>query len=171
MHWSQWMALPLLFTSQAMATPTKDRNACAHSAQEVIDKLNLVPNVEKGWFVETYRDGATNEKHRSVSTAIYYLLEGSVGFSAWHRVDATEIWHYYAGAPLKLELAYENSTIDAKVLGSDIFDNQHPQVVIEKKVWQRAISLGEWTLVGTTVAPGFVEEGFELAPPDWSPVE
>jgi predicted cupin superfamily sugar epimerase len=171
MRWPPCMGLLLLSASQAMATPTKNGKTCTHSAQEVIKKLNLIPNVEEGWFVETFRDSTTNQKNRSVSTAIYYLLEGSVGASKWHRVDVTEIWHYYAGAPLKLELGAENSTtIDERTLGSDIFENQSPQVVIEKKVWQRATSLGEWTLVGTTVAPGFVEEGFELAPPGFSPV-
>lgn len=141
--------------------PNNDRNTCTRSAQEVIQKLNLIPNVEKGWFVETYRDSTTNQNHRSVSTAIYYLLEGSVGPSNWHRIDATEVWHHYAGAPLKLELGSKNSTMNESILGSDIFENQIPQVVIEKKVWQRATSLGEWSLVGTTVGPGF-----ELAPPN-----
>lgn len=99
-----------------MATATKDHKACAHSAQEVIERLNLVSNVEKGWFIEIYRDGTTNENKRSVSTAIYYLLEGSVGPSSSHRVDATEVWHYYAGAPLKIELGHEDSTTEEKIL-------------------------------------------------------
>ncbi|KAF2273982.1 cupin family protein [Westerdykella ornata] len=139
------------------------------SAEEVIQALNLQPNVEKGWFTETYRD-ATSFNNRSYSTAIYYLLEGSVGSSYWHRVDAAEVWHYYAGSPLILELSYDDGKpTETHLLGPNIFENQRPQVVVEKHQWQRARSLGDWTLVGTTVAPGFVESGFELAPPDWEP--
>lgn len=62
-----------------------------------------------------------------------------------------------------------NATVDRTVLGPDVFGNERPQVVVEKMVWQRARSLGDWTLVGTTVAPGFVEGGFEMAPVGWRP--
>jgi predicted cupin superfamily sugar epimerase len=127
------------------------------SAQEVIQKLNLTANVEKGWFIQTYEDPGTVDG-RSYSTAIYYLLEGSVGASYWHKVDATELWHYYAGAPLRLDLSWNNGTAtEHRVLGNDIFKDQAPQIAIAKNQWQRAKSLGRWTLVGTTVAPGFDE--------------
>lgn len=139
------------------------------SAQDVIDRLHLEPNPEKGYYRQTFED-AGNVNNRSYSTAIYYLLEGEVGPSYWHRVvDAVEIWHYYAGAPLQLDLSWNNGTAtEHKLLGDNIFANQSPQVVIEKGRWQRATSLGTWTLVGTTVAPGF-SEGFELPGPEFEP--
>jgi predicted cupin superfamily sugar epimerase len=136
------------------------------SAQDIIRQLNLQPNPEKGYYRQTFEDSGTIG-NRSYSTAIYYLLEGSVGPSYWHRVtDAVEIWHYYAGCPMKLELSWNNDTAtQERLLGGDIFRNQTPQVVIQKGQWQRATSLGNWTLVGTTVAPGFSESGYELPPP------
>lgn len=139
-------------------------------AEDVIEKLGLEPNPEKGFYRETFEDSVTSN-NRSYSTAIYYLLEGKVGPSYWHRVvDAVEIWHFYSGAPLRLELSWNNGTAtQQRILGYDIFDNQSLQVVIEKGQWQRAESLGSWTLVGTTVAPGFTESGFEMPEPGWEP--
>ncbi|KAF2186521.1 hypothetical protein K469DRAFT_706508 [Zopfia rhizophila CBS 207.26] len=149
--------------------PHKHPPVETRSAREIIQELNLVANPEKGYFIETYED-PRRYGNRSYSTAIFYLLEGSVGPSYWHKVDATEVWHHYAGAPLRLDLSYnDGQPVTRQVLGDDIFDNQRPQVVINPNQWQRAESLGEWTLVGMTVAPGFVEEGFELVPPDWMP--
>ena len=146
------------------------RGAVAHhsslSAQDVIAKLNLEPNPEKGYYRQTFEDTGT-VNNRSYSTAIYYLLEGQAGASYWHRVvDSVEIWHYYAGAPLTLDLSWNNGTATQhKTLGNDILRNQTPQVIIEEGRWQRATSLGNWTLVGTTVAPGFSENGYELPAP------
>lgn len=140
-----------------------------HTAQEVIQQLNLSPHPEKGWYIQTFEDPDKNN-NRSHSTAIYYLLKrGEV--SHWHRVlDATEIWHYYAGAPLRLSLSHDNDQpVRNRVLGPDVFNNQAPQVIVQKGEWQRAESLGDWTLVGTTVAPAFRFEGFEMAPPGWEP--
>ncbi|EOA85020.1 hypothetical protein ACJQWK_06324 [Exserohilum turcicum] len=141
----------------------------SRSAQEVIAQLNLEPNPEKGYYRQTFEDSGKNN-NRSYSTAIYYLLEGEVGASYWHRViDAVEIWHYYAGAPLQLDLSWNNGTVtEHKLPGNDIFKNQAPQIIIEKGQWQRATSLGSWTLVGT-VAPGFTEKGYELPPPGFQP--
>ena len=140
------------------------------SARDVITKLNLTPNPEKGYYRQTFEDPG-DYNNRSYSTAIYYLLEGKVGASYWHRVvDAVEIWHYYAGAPLQLDLSWNNGTAtEHRILGSDIFRNQTPQVIIDKGQWQRATSLGDWTLVGTTVAPGFSEQGYELPEPGFEP--
>lgn len=126
------------------------------SAQEIVAQLNLVPNDEKGYYVQTFEDAervvrAGSNGTRSASTEIYYLLEGAVGPSYWHRVDAAEVWHYYAGAPLTLSLSNNDGVppVD-KVLGPDVFNSQQPQVVIPKGTWQSALSHGEWTLVGTT---------------------
>ena len=101
------------------------------SAEDIIRKLNLTPHVEKGWYIQTYEDDRKTGD-RSHGTAIYYLLEGSVGASNWHRVDAIEVWHFYAGAPLRLELSYNDGTkTESRILGRDIFADQAPQIVIE----------------------------------------
>lgn len=122
------------------------------SAEDVIQKLNLTLSDEKGYYVQTFEDSYTIPSlNRSASTAIYYLLQGLDGESVWHRVDEVEVWHYYAGAPLVLSLSYDDGQPWRNVtLGPDIFDDQQPQVVVQKEEWQRARSLGKWTLVGTT---------------------
>jgi predicted cupin superfamily sugar epimerase len=124
------------------------------SAQEVISQLNLTANVEKGYYIQTFEDpdaASPTTSNRSASTAIYYLLEGSAGSSYWHRVDAVEVWHYYAGAPLNLSLSYNDGQPIRKVtLGPDVFAGMQPQFPITKGEWQSARSLGDWTLVGTT---------------------
>ncbi len=121
-------------------------------ASDVVAQLGLAPNPEKGYFKETFRDTLLiNNGTRSASTAIYYLLEGSAGVSAWHRIDAVEVWHWYAGAPMTLSLALgDGSGVRKVVLGPDVFSGQSPQVVIRSWEWQRAKSEGSWTLVGTT---------------------
>jgi predicted cupin superfamily sugar epimerase len=138
------------------------------SAADVIRLLDLQPHPEGGHFTQTFRDTAT-VNGRATSTAIYYLLaRGERGH--WHRVDAVEVWHYYAGAPLLLETAASDSGPIARVtLGPDLAAGQRPQAIVPVDVWQAATSLGDWTLVGCTVAPGFEYEGFELAPKGWTP--
>jgi predicted cupin superfamily sugar epimerase len=134
---------------------------------DVIALLGLEPHPEGGRFAETWRAPA-GDNERSTGTAIYFLLtEGEV--SQWHRVDAAEIWHHYAGAPLALITADGEGESDRRVLGSDLARGQRPQLVVPPHEWQSAIPLGEWTLVGCTVSPGFEFDGFELAPTGWSP--
>lgn len=130
------------------------------SPQEVIDKLSLVPNEEKGYYIQTFEDPfVVPGLNRSASTAIYYLLEGAEGDSIWHRVDAAEVWHYYAGAPLVLSLSYDDGQpLREATLGPDVFDGQAPQVAIQRGEWQSARSLGEWTLVGTTGMGSLLDE-------------
>lgn len=130
------------------------------TAQEVIDKLSLIPNEEKGYYIQTFEDPYTIASlNRSASTAIYYLLEGAAGDSIWHRVDAAEVWHHYAGAPLVLSLSYDDGQpLRQETLGPDVFDDQVPQVAIQRGEWQSARSLGEWTLVGTTGTNSLVEQ-------------
>jgi hypothetical protein len=143
----------------------------SRSAKEVIEALNLAPHPEKGYFIETFRDTTASADGRSLSTSIYYLLEGESGPSHWHRVlDAVEIWHFYDGAPLQLSLSLNDGqpTRDV-VLGKDIWKGEKPQIVVQKGEWQHARSLGEWTLVGCTVAPAFTMEHFEMAEPGWEP--
>jgi len=105
---------------------------------------------------------------RPASTAIYFLLARGER-SHWHRVDAVEVWHWHAGAPLMLEIAQGNGRIEHVTLGGDLAAGERPQAIVPAHARQAAQSLGDWTLAGCTVAPGFDFFGFELAPKDWSP--
>jgi predicted cupin superfamily sugar epimerase len=138
------------------------------SAAEIIRLLHLAPHPEGGHFREIFRDPRQIEG-RAASTAIYFLLAAGER-SHWHRVDAAEVWHFYAGAPLALEIAEgDKSAAKRLVLGTAFVADERPQIVVPARAWQAGESLGEWTLVGCTVAPGFEFSGFELAPKDWSP--
>ncbi len=139
------------------------------AADEVIARLGLAPHPEGGHFRETFRD-RPGPDGRGRSTAIYYLLRAGER-SHWHRVDAAEIWHFYAGAALRLRLSPDGKTVDEHRLGTDLAAGERPQLVVPAGCWQAAESLGPWTLVGCTVAPAFAFAGFELAPPDWEPVK
>jgi predicted cupin superfamily sugar epimerase len=137
------------------------------SAAQIVDMLGLARHPEGGYFRETYRD-PEGVDGRSHSTAIYFLLPaGEV--SAWHRVDAVETWHWYAGAPLALTVSENGHDAWSVRLGGNLLGGERPQAIVPKNAWQTAESLGAWTLVGCTVAPAFRFEGFELAPPDWRP--
>jgi len=137
------------------------------TAAEVVARLGLAPHPEGGRFRETFRDPAP--PGRGASTAIYYLLEGGY-VSAWHRVvDAAEVWHAYAGAPLELAISRDGGDPELHVLGSDLGAGQEPQAVVPAGAWQRARSLGSWSLMGCTVAPAFEFASFELAPEGWEP--
>ena len=137
------------------------------SAEEIVRLLNLEPHPEGGHFRETFRD-APGSDGRARSTAIYYLL-ASGERSHWHRVDATEMWHWYAGAPLLLGISPDGGIAGTVRLGPDLAAGERPQAVVPPNGWQSAESTGAWTLVGCTVAPGFEFSGFELAPPGWAP--
>ena len=138
------------------------------SAGEIIATLGLRRHPEGGWYAETFRDAAADGSGAH-STAIYFLLtEGEV--SAWHRVrNAAEVWHHYAGAPLEVAIAIEGRPSTSSILGADLLAGQRPQVIVPAGAWQSARSLGDWTLVGCTVAPGFDFANFEMAPPGWRP--
>ena len=138
------------------------------SADEVVRLLGLTPHPEGGFYRETYRDPRTDAQGRSVSSLIYFLL-GTGDVSAWHRVDAAEVWHWYAGAPLSLTICENGPDCQSVHLGADLKAGQRPQFVVPADWWQTATSLGAWTLVGCTVAPAFDFAHFELAPPDWRP--
>ena len=137
------------------------------NAREIIERLDMAPHPEGGWYRETWRADAP-EGERAVGTAIYYLLEADQ-FSHWHRVDAAEIWLWHAGAPLALTLSADGHDAEAKILGTALDQGQRPQIVIPAGWWQTAASLGRFTLVSCTVSPGFEFSGFEMAPPDWRP--
>ncbi|WP_171167780.1 cupin domain-containing protein [Ruegeria sp. HKCCA0370] len=131
------------------------------TAQEIIDRLNLQRHPEGGWYAETWR--AENEG-RPTGTCIYFLLQKGES-SHWHRVDATEIWLYHAGAPLVLSLsATDQGPATEHVLTPDLSAGA-PQLIVPEGHWQAARSTGDYTLVSCTVSPGFQFEGFELAAP------
>jgi len=134
----------------------------AATVDALIAALGLAPHPEGGWYTETWRAEAP-DGGRPVGTAIYFLLAAGQR-SHWHRVDATEIWHHYAGAPLRLDIHPDTVT-----LGPDLAAGQRPQAVVPPGAWQAAETTGAWTLVGCTVSPGFTFDGFELAPPGWAP--
>jgi predicted cupin superfamily sugar epimerase len=135
------------------------------TAAEIIALLDLLPHQEGGWYRETFRDEPSHG--RAKSTSIYFLLEAGQQ-SAWHRIDAAELWHWYAGAPLELNID-DNGKPTMLILGNDLLDGQRPQGVVPPGAWQSARSRGDWSLVGCTVAPGFDFAHFELAPPGWAP--
>jgi predicted cupin superfamily sugar epimerase len=133
---------------------------------QVITLLGLSPHPEGGWFRETWRDGGGGA--RGSGTAIYYLL-GTGERSHWHRIDATEVWHFYAGDPLDLALSPDGTEVHRTRLGPMVEDGQRPQLVVPPGTWQSATTSGAWSLVGCTVSPAFDFAGFELAPPGWAP--
>lgn len=128
-------------------------------ANRLIRLLDLKPHPEGGHFRETFRDG----DGRGHSTAIYFLLKAGE-ISRWHRVDAAEVWHFYRGAPLELLIGRQTY-----LLGPNVDEGQAPQIVVPPHVWQAAKSLGDYTLVGCTVAPGFDFQHFEMAPDGFMP--
>jgi predicted cupin superfamily sugar epimerase len=136
------------------------------TAADIIRALDLKPHPEGGHYRETFRDTRLVDG-RAASTAILFLLARGER-SRWHRIDAVEIWHHYAGAPLRLSVANGASEQIIR-LGDDISADEIPQVTVPAHAWQAAESLGDWTLVGCTVAPGFEFSGFELAPVGWLP--
>lgn len=139
------------------------------SPANLIRLLGLEPHPEGGHYRETWRAPAPAGSRASGST-IYYLLQAGET-SHWHRIDADETWHWYGGSPLALSLSPDGRQSEALRLGSDLAGGERPQILVPAGVWQSAESLGAWTLAGCTVSPGFVFEGFELAPPGWRPSE
>ena len=138
------------------------------TADEIIQRLDLKPHPEGGYFRETFRDARLVDDGRAASTAIYFFLKQGQS-SHWHRVDAVETWHWYAGAPLELGIASDGGPEHVVRLGNDLQKGELPQAIVPTGHWQRAHTLGAWTLVGCTVAPGFTFSGFELAAPDFVP--
>lgn len=136
-------------------------------ADEVVARLGLTPHPEGGHYRETWRDQPPGGG-RGAGTAIYFFL-GAGEMSGWHRVDATEIWHYYAGGPLELSISLDGETYLPMVLGADVRKGERPQAIVPAGCWQSARNLRQGTLVGCTVSPAFEFAGFELAGPDQAP--
>ena len=140
------------------------------SANEVIQKFGLVPLPEEGGFYkQTFKDsmkalGDTfsdkNEK-RSLSTCIYYLVTESE-FSGLHSVKSTEIFHFYAGDPVRMVQIRHDGKLDEIIIGNNIAKGEVPQVIVEPYVWQgtKLLPGGSWALMGCTVSPGFEFEDF-----------
>ncbi len=135
----------------------------ALTADQIIAQLDLAPHPEGGYYRQTW---VAENDGRPTGTCIYFLLKSGQA-SHWHAVDAVEIWHYYAGAPLVLSLApaLTGPAVD-HILGPDLAAGQIPQAIVPQDHWQMAATTGDWTLVGCTVSPGFAFAGFTLAAPD-----
>lgn len=137
------------------------------TARAIIERLQLEPHPEGGWYRETWRaDAAAGE--RAGGTCIHFLLEAGHR-SHWHRVDADELWLWHAGAPLELQIAGEDGAIEAVTLGGDVLRGHAPQRLVPAGCWQATEARAGWGLVSCVVVPGFDFTGFELAPPGWSP--
>lgn len=137
------------------------------NAADIIARLDLQPHPEGGYYRETFRDSHVDANGRVASTAILFLLARGER-SHWHRIDAVEVWHYYAGAALELEIANGDQKTTIR-LGPDVLNGETPQAIVPAHAWQAARCTGDWTLVGCTVAPGFEFRGFVIAPPDFDP--
>lgn len=135
------------------------------TADEVIAALDLAPHPEGGWYRQTWvADAAPGT--RPAGTAIYFLLKAGER-SHWHRVDASEIWLWHAGAPLDLWISATDAGPALRhPLGPDL-TQARPQVLVPTGHWQAAETTGDWTLVSCTVSPGFRFDGFTLAPPEF----
>ena len=136
------------------------------SAAAVVAALHLLPHPEGGHYRETWRD-APADGARGAGTSILFLLAAGER-SHWHRVDAAEAWHWQAGAALRLRVAAGEGVAEHR-LGPDLTAGETPFGLVPPDAWQAARSTGAWSLVGCTVSPGFRFEGFELAPPGWTP--
>lgn len=133
-------------------------------AQRVVDLLDLEPHPEGGAFRETYRSELkcenANGEERNVGTAIYFLVEGGQ-VTKWHRVLNDEVWHYYSGETVVLELISPDGEFTRHRVGNRLEKDEVPQVVIPAHTWQRAYTTGHYTLVGCTVTPGFEFDDYE----------
>ena len=132
-------------------------------ADAIIKHLDLQPHPEGGWYRQTHIDDA---KPRAHGTCIYFLLKAGES-SHWHKVDATEIWHYYAGAPLILSLSKTDAGPASEHLLTPDLTKGAPQLIVPIHHWQKAKTTGAFTLVGCTVSPGFSFDGFTLAAPEF----
>ncbi len=134
-------------------------------AEVIITRYGLEPHPEGGNYREIYRVQDGSGGRGALSTIYYLLRQGET--SAWHRIDAVEIWQFHAGDPLRLDISADGVGVASKRLG--VAPGAEPQILVPVGAWQSAVSEGEWTLVGCTVVPAFEFDGFEMAPPEWQP--
>lgn len=146
------------------------------SAQDVIDRLSLIPLPEEGgYYRQTFRDegvipDSALDSHtgdRCYSTCIYYLVTPDE-FSALHAVRSAEVFHFYAGDPVRMIQIRADGELTLTILGSSLARHQQPQFIVEPDVWQgtRLVDGGHWALLGCTVAPGFELTDFTLGKRD-----
>ena len=139
----------------------------------LIQKYNLEPHPEGGWYKQTYKSNeqiapeALPERfsaRRAFSTAIYFLLERG-NFSAFHRIKSDECWHFYAGEPLFIYIIEQTGELKIISLGNDHEKGQSFQYVVPANCWfaSRPAPESEYCFVGCTVSPGFEFDDFELA--------
>jgi len=136
--------------------------------QQLIDQLNLSSHPEGGYFRETFRSSQKvrmDEQERSAATDIYFLLPAGV-CTNWHRVCSDELWHFYKGDPLVLEVIDENGTLNQQSLHNQRDAETDFRGLVPANCWQRAYSQGAYSLVGCIVAPGFEFEDFEMKEPE-----
>lgn len=137
-------------------------------AQQWIDRLNLQPHPEGGYYQETFRAAGTIDAlGRSYSTAIYYLLLED-HFSAFHRIQSDELWHFYAGSTLEVVVLEPDGSLKVHRLGSDWEQGDRFQLAVPAHRWfaSRMADPATYALVGCTVAPGFDFRDFEMAKRD-----
>src|SRR5581483_3356364 len=121
------------------------------SAEQLIQLLHLQPHPEGGWYRETWRAAADDNRRASGSAILFLLIESEP--TKWHRVDAAEIWHFYLGAPVELRTGPPPQDVTVHFLGPNISVGQRPQILIAPGTWQQARSIGHVSLVGCTVSP------------------
>ncbi len=146
---------------------TRPDHASDAEAMALVARLGLQPHPEGGFFRETWRD-VPADGGRGAGTAILFLLR-AFEVSRWHRVDAAEIWHAYAGAPATLQIATDAGEASQVVLGADLASGQQPQTIVPPHAWQQTLAGDGWALFGCTVSPAFEFAGFEMAAPDFVP--
>ncbi len=133
------------------------------TADQIIARLNLSPHPEGGHYRQTW---AASNAGRPTGTCIYFLLKAGEA-SHWHKVDATEIWLYHAGAPLVLSMSDTDTGPAADHLLTPDLNAGAPQIIVPENHWQASRTTGDFTLVSCTVSPGFSFDGFTLAAPGW----
>ncbi len=144
-----------------------------HSVGELVNKLEMQNHPEGGWYKETYRAAESIDKaalpsrfsgNRAFSTAIYFLLPAGV-FSAFHRIQSDECWHFYEGLPLFIHVIHPNGKLELIKLGRDLKNGESFQAVVPAGSWFASVPAGDegHSLTGCTVAPGFDFADFEMA--------
>ena len=133
-----------------------------------VDHLDLLPHPEGGFYKETYRSKENvinrNGDERSASTGIYFLIN-SGNFSAFHKIESDEMWHFYHGSPLSVYVIHKSGELEVIKIGDNIENGEVLQAVVPAGVWfaSRVDEEDSYSLVGCTVAPGFDFHDFVLA--------
>lgn len=141
--------------------------------RDIIERLELLPHPEGGYFKETYRSDISIDKqalpspfksNRNFCTAIYFLLT-SDNFSAFHKIKQDEIWHFYGGSPISLHIITKEGYYAKHLIGPNLENGEVPQFVVKGGDWfaSEVETPDSFGLAGCTVSPGFDFEDFEMA--------